>query len=557
MGRASVCRLCLFPLFTFSVYLCGEEWAEKTLSQMNLEEKVGQLFVVPACELRGEEHQQDLESLIRTYHVGGVIPKQGTLDGQVKLINRLQSLSQLPLICVVDAEWGLQMRMEEVLPFPRNLTLGAIQDLSLLYQLGQEIGRQCSLVGGHINAAPVVDVNTNPRNPIIHMRSFGQDPVAVANRGFQVMRGIQSKGILACAKHFPGHGDVMVDSHSDLPQVAQPRDRLERMELLPFRKMIEGGVEAVMSAHVQFPALDSQKGLPATFSRLVIRDLLFSQMGFKGLVISDALNMQAIERYYGDDKAAELAFKAGHDLLLYGDHIAPKIDRILREQVPKAFHHLVSLFRSGELDEKELDSHVLKILQVKEALNLQRERYVSDSSPLFGKINTPEAKALKRLLFREAVTVLRNQNRLLPLKKGQRRVLYFQQGNLNDFRDRLGREVELKEENGQNRDFQQYSLAIFALSDLSLSEDQFGIQPAILEAIGRCQKEGIPVLIALMSTPYSLAALPLADGVVVAYEKDPDAQESAAEVILGKVQPRGKLPVSIDPAYPLGSGIEW
>jgi len=557
----------LILIFIFLV-VCNqgvaEPWAEASLARMTLEEKVGQLFVIPACEFREEEHQKDLEQLIRECHVGGLILKQGTPDGQVMLINHLQEVSAFPLLCVQDGEWGLQMRMADILSFPKNLTLGAIQDNRLLYRLGQEIGWQCALVGGHINTAPVVDVNTNPTNPVIHWRSFGEDPLIVAEKGLQIMLGMQSMGVLACAKHFPGHGDAAVDSHLDLPRVLQTRERLEKVELLPFRKLIEGGVKTVMSAHVCVPALDGYFNRPATFSPEIIHDLLCSSLHFEGLVISDALNMQAIGRYFDDARTAEHAFNAGHDLLLYGDHLAPQIDRILREQVPVAFRHLVRQFQLGELDSKELDRRVLKILKAKESLNLHRERMLSYDLHLPEMINRKEAFALKRLLFREAVTLLKNQNGLLPLHSELKGVLLVEQGNVGFFRDQLAQGLQFDthlfnevERTDLDLEIRGRSLVIFALSELMLSKELFGIKPAVLESMKRCEKERIPFVVVVFGTPYSLGVLPVGDGMLVAYERDKDAQESAADVILGKVEPHGRLPISVYPEYPVGSGIDF
>ncbi len=531
---------------------------------MTLEEKVGQLFVVPACELREEEHKRDLEKLIRECHIGGLILKQGTPDGQVMLINHLQGVSDLPLLCVQDGEWGLQMRMSDILSFPKNLTLGAIQDNRLLYLLGQEIGWQCSLVGGHINTAPVVDVNTNPNNPIIHCRSFGEDPHAVAEKGLQIMLGIQSMGVLACAKHFPGHGGVAVDSHLELPRVLQTREQLEKVELLPFRTLIEGGIKTVMSAHMCVQALDGYFNRPATFSPEIIRDLLCSACGFEGLVISDALNMQAIGRYFDDARTAEHAFEAGHDLLLYGDHLAPEIDRILREQVPVAFCHLLRQFQTGELDRGELDCRVLKILRAKEALNLNTQRMLFYDVHLSDMINRKEAFALKRLLFREAITLLKNDNDLLPLDSEIEGVLLIEQGNVDFFRDQLAQGVRCDIQHANqierfdpNAEVKGRSLVIFALSELMLSKELFGINPILFEWMSTCKRAGIPFVIVLFGTPYSLEILPIGDGMLLAYEMDKDAQESAADVILGRMEPRGKLPISIYPEYPLGCGIDF
>ena len=648
-------------------------WAEETLAQMSLEEKVGQLFVIPACQFREEEHKKDLERLIQECHIGGLILKQGTPDGQVMLINHLQEVSHLPLLCIQDAEWGLQMRMADILAFPKNLTLGAIQDNALLYRLGQEIGWQCALVGGHINAAPVVDVNSNPNNPIIHWRSFGDDPHLVAEKGLQMMLGMQSMGILACAKHFPGHGDAAVDSHLDLPQVMQPLERLEEVELLPFRKLIEGGVKTVMSAHVSVPALDGylyhtrpqtwnldrvkapgsndRKGpcisntkalaivesrelsrwpkskfeaecginRPATFSPEIIKGLLCSTLHFEGLVISDALNMQAVSRYFDDARIAEHAFEAGHDLLLYGDHLEPKIDRILREQVPVAFQHLVRLFYMGELDLAELDRRVLKVLRAKEDLNLHKQRMLVYDVRLPEMINRQEAFSLKKTLFQEAITLLKNKNDLLPLKLDRSSTLLIEDGDVCFFHEQLycaqsncvnldsAKQSQIEALHSDRRspslsgkgkdedrfgevaacpnshnltgrsiaqgccfkthhvndmehldplvEVSEHSLVIFALSELMLSKELFGIKPILFEWMKICQQEMVPFVIVLFGTPYSLSVIPEADGMIVAYERDKDAQEAAADLILGRIEPHGRLPISILPEYPSGSGI--
>src|SRR5579872_4641816 len=221
-------------LTTFSS-LYGD-WAESRLKEMTLEEKIGQLFIMPACQLRGEDHRRDLYRLITTYHIGGIILKQGTAQGQRLLINSLQAHAKIPLLAVQDAEWGLRMRLSDTLGFPKNLTLGAITDSKWIYQLGKEIGRQSKLVGVQINLAPCIDINSNPQNPIIHMRSFGEEPARVANHALALMHGMQSEGVAACAKHFPGHGDTSIDSHCALPLIPHALTRIEAVEFFPFRK---------------------------------------------------------------------------------------------------------------------------------------------------------------------------------------------------------------------------------------------------------------------------------------------------------------------------------
>ena len=398
---------------------------------LTLEEKIGQLFIVPACPLRGEDHLEDLEKLIREQKIGGIILKQGKAADQVKLIDKLQRLSQIPLLCVQDGEWGVGMRLTDVIAFPKNLTLGAVQDLSLLFQLGQEIGRQCRLVGAHLNLAPVCDVNCNPQNPIIHMRSFGEDPFQVAVRSRLVMLGMQSMGVMACAKHFPGHGDTSVDSHVDLPMIAHGRQRLDAVELYPFRDLVQAGVKAVMSAHLFVEALSEEAFLPATFSKRIVTELLQKEYGFSGLVITDALNMKALSKLYSPEQIALKAFLAGHDLLLYGDHIALNVDQILREDVPRAIAALKNAVESGEIPETIVDERVEKILKCKEGL---QTRTTGNET-----INSPEAYALKKRLFQEAMTLVRNEG-LLPLK--QKNVALIEWGSAPHFADRVKKGVD-------------------------------------------------------------------------------------------------------------------
>lgn len=488
-----------FLALCFQMPADAEDWAETTLSKMSVEEKIGQLFIIPACPLRGDEHLADLAGLIIQKQIGGLILKQGTPEGQVALINRLQSLSDLPLLCLQDAEWGLNMRLEGTVRFPKNLTLGAIQDNHLLYDLGKEIGRQCKQVGAHINLAPVVDVNTDPKNPIIHRRSFGDDPKEVAARGLLVMQGMQESGILACAKHFPGHGAVSVDSHVDLPMA-------QELQLYPFQQMIQGGVSAILTAHLLGPGFDG----PATFSKQLISGEL---KDFKGLVITDALNMQALARYFSVQEIALNAFLAGHDLLLYGDHIAPNIDQILRQDLPQAISALTAAFHQGIFSESELDEHVLKILKVKERLNLHQERMVPPPTEL----HTKEALALKRELYRRAITLIRNEQGLVPLPKDTP-IMLLQTREHPYFTETLSRHVVICD---------QAEIVV-------LATDEQIPEPLVNKKMIRVH----------FGSPYTLDPSDAA-AILLAYEDDQEAQIAAANALSGTLEPIGILPVKL------------
>jgi beta-N-acetylhexosaminidase len=493
--------------------------------------EIGQLFIVPACPMRGEDHRQDLVKLIREHKIGGIILKQGTVQSQLELIAYLQNFSETPLLCVQDGEWGVGMRLSDAIAFPKNLTLGAVQDLSLLFQLGKEIGRQCLLAGAHLNLAPVADVNCNPQNPIIHMRSFGEDPHQVAIRSHLVMAGMQTMGVMVCAKHFPGHGDTCVDSHADLPAILHDRKRLDSVELLPFRFLIDKGINAVMTAHLFVEALSEEPLLPATFSKKIVTELLQNEYGFDGLVITDALNMKALSKNYSPGQTAIKAFLAGHDLLLYGDHIAPNIDQLLRVDIPQAIDAIKNAVEAGEIPETLIDERVEKILKCKEKL---KRVEVKDEE-----INTPEAFALKRELFREAMTLVRNEG-LFPLKG--KKLALIEWGSSPFFADQIGsdrlsvNDAELLEK------VKNYECLVLALA--KLPEDQ-----TILDKLS---KLGVPIAAVVFGSPYRLAKLPLYEAVLVAYENEKEAQEAAADVLMGRLVPKGRLPVSMLFADPMG-----
>jgi beta-N-acetylhexosaminidase len=480
----------------FGMTTLHADWAEDILNKLSIEEKIGQLFVIPACQLRDEEHLADLRTLIQQHHIGGVILKQGSPEGQVALINRLQEMADVPLLCVQDAEWGLSMRLQDTIRFPRNLTLGAIQDKRLLYDLGKEIGRQCALVGVHINLAPVVDVNNNPKNPIIHMRSFGDDPEEVASRALLMMQGMQESGILPCAKHFPGHGNVTIDSHVDLPTSPE-------LQLHPFQRMIQGGVSALMTAHILVPGFQG----PVTFSKDLIQGSL---QDFEGLILTDALNMKALTRHFSASDIALKALLAGHDLLLYGDHIAPNVDEILRSDVPLAIVALKQALIEGSLSEAELDRHVLKILKTKERLNLHQRH----SLPPPTNLHTPEALALKRTLYQQALTLLRNDG-ILPLPPNTP-VALLQTQDHPHFTENL-------------------TLSADADTLILITHDH--IPPELKPHL-----QNKTVIHVHFGSPYTLDPSS-ASAILLAYEDDPDAQKSALDALLGTFTPQGTLPI--------------
>ncbi len=532
MDGAIKILITLLLLLRSEAYLSGSERVEQMLARMSLEEKIGQVFAIPACPWRGGEveHVQDLHILLDTHHIGSLLLQRGTSAEQVALIQALQGRSSTPLLCLQDGEWGVAMRLTDARPFPRNLTLGAIQNDALLYELGKEIGQQCRHVGAHLNLAPVVDVNSNPDNPIIGMRSFGSDPERVAQKGCQLMLGMQASGIVACAKHFPGHGDTSGDSHLDLPHVTHA-------ELLPFQRLIDAGVGAVMTGHLYVEDLVERPGLPVTFSRRVVTDLLQSAMGFEGLVITDALNMQALAKHWPAHEIGLRALEAGHDILLYGDHIAPNIDQILRLEVPAAIAAIKQAILEGRLSQAELDQHVRKILGVKERLGLL-DSTAFESEP----VNTERGQALRQQLFAEALTCLSPSGGLSAL---QGRVALITWGEVPVLTRELDLPVFSLLEQALVDQISGFDALIISLKELSAQLPRFGLYDQILERLAVIQALNIPTTLVLFGTPYALRHLKQDFAILVAYEADTAAQKAAAEAIKAKRPCQGALPISL------------
>ncbi|MBU1008075.1 hypothetical protein KKA53_03285 [Candidatus Dependentiae bacterium] len=386
----------LFIIVAAIFLVASADWAEQAFERLTLEEKVGQLFMIGAVSEPGvalEKNalwghyfdQEEIENLIKNYCIGGLVFFQGIAEKQANLTNWFQGMSKLPLLICQDCEWGLGMRLRDGLCFPKNLALGTVSDESLIYDLGKEIGRQCQAIGVHVNFAPVVDINSNPKNPIIGERSFGACKEDVARKGALFAGGLRDAGVIACAKHFPGHGDTDVDSHLDLPVITHSIDRLEQEELYPFRALIDSGVGSIMTAHMSVPALDSS-GRPASISRSIVTDLLRNELGFKGLIFSDAMSMGGISKLFKPEEAAFKAICAGNDILL-----CPL-------EVESSINYIVRAVKSGRIDGEELNAHVLKILKTKEKLGLHKNCLVKTGA-IYEQLHSQYAKDLQKRLY--------------------------------------------------------------------------------------------------------------------------------------------------------------
>ena len=405
------------------------QWVDSVMQRMSLKERIGQLFIYTIAPQLNKPNTDLLRKVVQEYKVGGLLFSGGLLENQVKLTNQAQEMAGVPLLITFDGEWGLAMRLRGTPSFPRNRVLGCIRDNGLLYEYGREVARQCREIGVQVNFAPVADVNINPDNPVINTRSFGEDPVEVARKVVAYSRGLESGRILSVSKHFPGHGDTDVDSHKALPVLPFTRERLDSVELYPFRRAIRAGLGGIMVGHLEVPAWEPQAGLPSSLSRRIVTDLLKEELGFKGLVFTDALAMRGVS---GQGHLCLQALKAGDDLLLVPRNLEGELGAVR------------AAVRSGELPEAEINRRCRKVLMYKYALGLSKKPHVRLSG-LESRLNTPHTRTLMRQLKRAAITVVDEGERpLLPLDLSSRRVAVLQVGEgdvLSPFRTELSRSV--------------------------------------------------------------------------------------------------------------------
>lgn len=488
----------LFFLFIFLNPLISVIYANEWRN-WPLEKKIGQLMVVPVCPTHGEDHFNKVSKLLKEREIGGIIFMQGTSDQQLELIKRFNEAVSDPLMTYQDAEWGVAMRLTDIPPLPKNLTLGAIQDLGLLRAFGRGVARQCRLVGIACDFAPVADVNSNSLNPVIGIRSFGDDPEEVAKRANAVMKGMKEGGIYTCAKHFPGHGDTIVDSHKDLPCIHKTLSEIEVVELIPFQELINEGVDLVMIGHLLFPELSP---LPSSLAPEVVTELLRGKMGFDGVIITDSLTMSALSSRYTIEEIAEMALFAGNDILLTASSKPEVVDYLITEAIPKAIDHI-----AAAVPEELIDERLGRVMALKEKTH----------GPL--PLADPN---LCQTLFQHAITLVGN-----PVKvKGP--IALVQSTFDPDFYEALQQDGEV---------------VLFAYDQI---EEMAGFETIIVQVGPKDHLTKIPerAIIALFDTPYRLKEWDH-PSVLIGYENVLPAKKALANVLFGKIPALGKLPVRV------------
>ena len=523
-------------------------WADSLIDRMSLEEKIGQLLIINANSYIGDKNYLDkVDSIITNFGVGGLIYFKSNPSKIIRLTNRFQRITKIPLINSIDAEWGLAMRIDSILDLPWNLTLGAIKDDSLIYEMGSLIAIFMKKLGFHLNFAPVTDVNSNPENPIISARSFGENPKNVFEKSLAYYKAMDDNNILSCAKHFPGHGDTYLDSHKDLPIIYKNKSIMDSIHIQPFKKLINKGIPSIMTGHLSIPSLDSNKNIPSSLSKIIIDSLLKKKLNYEGLVITDALNMRGIKDFSDNNSIYIDALLAGNDILLFPEDVSIALNSILRA------------VKDSLISEKIIHNSCHKILKAKEWLGLNNinDSYNLDSLSFFNK----KIKLLNKKLEKAAITLIKNTNNSLPIKKLNNKkigLISIGEGNKKPFHDQLKyySNIELiDEKNPRINDFDRIILSIhknnfkpWDIHELSAQEKKI---------VNKLSKKSHVDLV-IFANPYCLVGESFfknSKSITIAYQNSNSMQSNVAQSIYGAFDINGKLPITINSNFRVGKGI--
>lgn len=546
----------------------NKQWVDSVFATLTPDERIAQLIMVAAVsDVKRAlidpkiSNPAAVEKLIRENKVGGVVFFQGGPVPQAQLTNHFQSISKVPLLIAMDAEFGLAMRIDSTVRYPYQMTLGAVQgNNDLIYEMGAQLARQMRRLGMHVNFAPVADVNNNPNNPVISFRSFGENKYKVADKAVAYMRGMQDGGLLTSAKHFPGHGDTGTDSHYDLPLISHDATRIDSLELYPFKALINAGLSGMMIAHLSIPALDKTPNLPSTLSKPIVSDLLRNQLGFEGLIYSDAMNMKGVTKYFPDGKADAMGLEAGMDLLEF------------TEDVSKSIAEIKKSIAEGKITQAEIDFRCRKVLEAKAWAGLNQYKPV-DLNNLYEDLNPKAAELTNRLLTEKALTILKNDNDLLPLRDlDTLKIASVSLGadTITNFQKTLGlyttvdhyfiptKPTEAQIAALRNK-LSSYNLLLVGVHLGSISpRTNYGLTDqmnTVLQELIATKK----AVVSIFGNPYSLNKIPTVESaraLIMSYQLTPYTQDLSAQLIFGAIPAQGKLPVTVNAQFPYNSGIE-
>lgn len=538
----------------------AEKWADSVLQTLSLEEKIGQLLMIDAHPQKDKKHWEQVANYVKDYYIGGVIffkagPKQLAL-----MSNYLQEKAKIPLLTSIDAEWGLAMRMDSVLSFPVQMALGAVQNNELIYQMGRTIAKHCKRLGIHINFAPVLDINNNPQNPVINTRSFSDNKKLVVEKATYYMKGLQDEHVLAVGKHFPGHGDTQTDSHHDLPFINFSRKRLDSLELYPFKHLIKKGIGGIMVAHLDVPALDPINKRPTTLSPQVVTELLRNEMGFNGIIFTDALNMKGATKYFKPGELPLKALLAGNDILLYP------------EEIPWAVQYIKEAVYDSLICIEDLDEKVRRILKLKYWANLHNCKYI-DTTNIYQDLNKPEDILLLRKITEQSITLLKNEKKLLPLTHLDTlkiAAVVFNSKISNVFYKTLSLYAPIDTFNLPEKPnnivieklldtLKHYNVIITSLHQTNrYSFRTFNFSNESLNFIKEMEKLPSKIILNVFASPYSIRIIPEINNLhalILSYESNYYTQHISAQMIFGGCTVQGKLPVTLGQKYNYQSGI--
>lgn len=560
--------LAIYLLFTqYSGRTAADKWVDSVYASLSKEEKIAQLMVIRAHSNLGPDHVQQVSELISKYNVGALCFFQGGPVRQATLTNAYQSIAKTPLMVTIDGEWGLGMRLDSVTKFPFQSTLGALNDDKLVYEMGVAVGEQMKRMGVHVNYAPVVDINNNPANPVIGYRSFGEDKYKVAELGVAYMRGMQAAGIMACAKHFPGHGDVAVDSHLDLPVINKSKDELDTLELYPFKQLFKAGVGSVMIAHLSIPAVDNTPNRPTSLSRNNVTELLRNDLYFEGLTFTDALEMKGVSKYFGGGEAAVEALIAGNDMLC------------LPEDVPAAIEAIKKAVKEKRLSWKDIDKKVQRVLYAKYQLGLSSPQVV-DTTNLLADLNARTTYFRQRVAA-NVITVMKNGAGLLPfVAKGRMAYVGIGTPQANAFGQRLKTDFNAHTyllsyndstartgailDSIKNGNYDRVIIGVHNFANKPANN--YGISQAAVDLVNSLQAYN--ALTFVFGNVYAAQNFCNASTLVAMYEDDDVFQQAAADFLQGRLTAKGTLPVSVcnlsygtgialNTFVPVGTTPEW
>jgi len=541
------------------------EWRESQLASMNLREKIAQMIISYSDGYLPSESSaefQRMSSLITDEKIGGFIFFKGNSLQEAELINKLQRLTETPLLMSADFERGTKMRLDDGSLFPSNMALGATNNPDLAYEMGLQIAKECRAIGIHQNYAPVLDINNNPDNPIINVRSYGEDPEIVSRLGVSFIKGLQDGGVIATAKHFPGHGDTDIDSHSDLPVLNFTRSRLDNLELIPFQKAIDAGVMSVMIAHLSLPTVDDEDFLPASLSAKLIDGILIKEMGFKGLVVTDALNMAGIVKHFTTEEVALKCVNAGVDLIL------------MPQGETKTINAIENAVNNGSISEERINESVRKILDAKSKLKLNENKY-TDLSLVQSVVNSDNAKKISQQIADESITLVKNTGDILPFKNASEKtclVVSLNNGNetanSNYFAEKFESNNNFKESyfydlsgdignsseiltDAANADV----IIIPIYAKVKIMTGTVGLPSSQLSLINSLTSAGKKVIVISFGNPYLIQGFRDVSSYICAYADAETSINSVINAMNGIIKFKGKLPVSVSSEFKLGHGI--